>query len=121
MTANQLRLLGVALLLAAAAAAPQLLGLFGGDSADNGLERSAARNSTRQQQLERTQQERLDHGAYVLRSKQLTETESVETIVIPEALSSEFDTRCVVYRNSELRTSSIACAGILFRQSLPPS
>ena len=110
MTANQ-RLLGVALLLAAAAAALQLAVLFGRDPAE--AERRTAPGAS--------QQERLDRGAYVVRSKQITDTENVQTIVIPEGLSTEFDTRCVVYQNSELRTSSITCTGILFRHSLPPS
>jgi hypothetical protein len=114
MTANRSGLLGVALLFGTVTA---VMFLFrGGDGADNAANvNEAQRALARKQQLEQAYAQsraRLELGAYVLSSKRVSETEEIATLVIPEGLAEELDTRCVVYKNSELRTSSITCSGI---------
>ncbi len=123
MTANQSRLLGVALLLAAIAGFVQLARLNepADGAADRGLAQDVlARKHEAEQELARSRA-RLEAGAFVLRRKHLSDSEDIEVIVIPEGLADALDTRCIVYRNSELRTSSIACSGIYFPPAAPPS
>jgi hypothetical protein len=123
MTANQSRLLGVALLLAAVSAVIQLA--RGGDTADGVTERRTAGDASagkqRTDQSDARAKARLEHGAYILRSKRISDAETIETIIVPESLSDEFDTRCIVYQNADLRTSSITCTGVLYRPPVPPS
>ena len=123
MTANQSRLLGVALLLAAISAVMYLARL--NDAFDGAADRRAAQEAVaHRQQVEQElarSRARLERGAYVLNAKRISDSEEIQTILIPEGHSEELDTRCVVYKNTELHTSSIACTGILFSRATPPS
>ena len=121
MTANQSRLLGVALLLATMGFIKYLAKL--NDAPDDSAERAVQQALANKYQAEREvarSRARLEAGAYVLRSKRLSDSEELQVIVVPENNSEEFDTRCVVYKNSDLRTSSITCTGIYFRPPAPP-
>jgi len=116
MTATQSRLLGFALLLAAIAFVVFLA--KGSDAVDASATTPDA--LARKQQLEEATAKlraRFDSGAYIQRTKQLSDREELEVIVIPEGYTEELDTRCIVYRNLELKTSSMTCSGILFRQA----
>ncbi len=120
MTANQSRLLGVALLLSAIAVIARLAV---GVDASGPEERGDARETLRREALEASyakSRARLEAGAYIASRKRISDSEEIETVVIPEGQAEELDTRCLIYKNSELRTSSITCTGILFRQSAPP-
>jgi hypothetical protein len=90
MTVNQSRLLGVAVLVSLVSLAMHLV-------RENARARLAA-------------------GAYVARTRQLSEHQTLVEIVIPEAYSQELDTRCIVYQNAELASSTMDCAGPLFRR-----
>src|SRR5262245_37818050 len=122
MTNSQSRLLGIALLLLTAGVVAYLARL--NDAADgsgsDAVRQALARKLQDEQEYARARA-RLDAGAYVVRSKRLSDSEEIEIILIPEGMTAELDTRCVVYKNVELRTSSITCSGILFSQPAPPS
>jgi len=123
MTANQSRLLGVALLLSAVGLSAYLARL--NNPPDDAAERKAAQDAiARRLKLEESyarSKARLDAGAYIAATKRISDSEEIQTIVIPEGYTEELDTRCIVYKNAELRTSSISCTGINFRQPVPPS
>lgn len=75
---------------------------------------TAAAQPTREQQLDeavRQARARLDRGAYVHTRKRISDTEEVEVLIVPEAQADALDTRCIVYTNTELKTSSITCNG----------
>ncbi len=118
MTAMQMRVVGVAILAAVVAILMNVV--KGGDMASGGS--SSPEALARQNQLETDaarSRARFDAGAYILRSKQLSEHEELKLIVIPEGYVEDLDTRCVVYQDSELRTSTITCNGIKFRSLAP--
>ena len=123
MTANQSRLLGVALLLSAVAVVMRFSG--SGDAGDGAPVPAAARSApagAHEVDLAGARSRaRLEAGAYIAGSKRISDSEEIQTVVIPEGRSEELDTRCIVYKNAELKTSSITCSGVLFRQSAPPS
>jgi hypothetical protein len=60
---------------------------------------------------------RLAAGARIVSRKRISDTEEIEVVLIPEAYSEALDTRCVVYKNSELNTSSLACSGAGWRRA----
>jgi hypothetical protein len=122
MSANQSRLLGVALLLSAIAVLVRLGG--GGDAGDRSDDKVAQDALARKHELEQSyakSRARLEAGPYISSSKHISDSEEIQTIVIPESMSEELDTRCIVYKNAELKTASISCTGILFRHSSAPS
>ena len=124
MTANQSRLLGVALLLSAVALVMRLGA--GGDSGDGPSDRQGVRAAPagageQEQPSYAGSTARLEAGAYIAGSKRISDTEEIQTVVIPEGRAEELDTRCIVYKNTEFRSASIICSGILFRQPAPPS
>ena len=124
MTANQSRLLGVALLLSAVAMVMQFGA--GGDAGDatparQGAQGAPAGMREQEQPSYARSTARLEAGAYIADSKRISDTEEIQTVIIPQGRTEELDTRCIVYKNAEFRSASITCAGVLFRQSAPPS
>lgn len=122
MTANQSRLLGVVLLLSAVGLISYLTRLNNApdDSAEHAVQQSLVNKYQAEEDLARARA-RLEAGGYILSSKRLSDNEQLQIIVIPEGYTPELDTRCIVYKNSDLRTSSITCTGVLFRQPAAPS
>lgn len=117
MTANQSRLLGVALLLSAAGLVSYLARL--NDAPDDSAERAVQQSLVNKYQAEgeiARARARLEAGGYVLSTRHLSDNEQLQIVVIPEGYTPELDTCCIVYKNSDLRTSSITCTGVLFRQ-----
>ena len=112
MTAGQSRLLGVALLLATVAFVMHITN--SGDAAQDRGPSPDAGNSALAREIAQSRT-RFESGPYVAKAKQLSDRETIQLIVIPEGYTSELDTRCVVYENSELRTSTITCSGPMFR------
>ncbi|MGE5522512.1 MAG: hypothetical protein ACM3SS_02270 [Rhodospirillaceae bacterium] len=75
---------------------------------------SAAQRATREHELQeavRQARARLERGAYVHTRKRISDTEEVQVLIVPEARADALDTRCIIYTNSELKTSSITCNG----------
>lgn len=110
MTNLQSRMMGIAI---AAAAALLVLNLSPWSSTRD--EASAAETRTQEQRIEdavREARARLHRGAYVQTRKRISDTEEVEVLVVPEGSADTLDTRCIVYTNSELKTSSITCNGV---------
>lgn len=122
MTANQSRLLGVALLLSAVSVVMYLAKRNDApdDSGERAVQQALAKKYQVEQEVARSRA-RLEAGAFILRSKRVSDSEVIQVVVIPESTTEELDTRCIVYKNSELRTSSIACSGVYFRPPAPPS
>ena len=123
MTVWQSRLLGVALLLATVGVVLRLAAHS--DAADSGATSPStadvlAKKALLDDAVARAKA-RLDGGPYVLRTKQVSPSEQLQVIILPEGYTEELDTRCVVYTNSELHTSAITCTGIMFRQPGPPA
>jgi hypothetical protein len=112
MTPTQSRLLGVAILLSAIAFVMHITS--GGDAAQDRGPSPDAGNSALAREIAQSRA-RFESGPYVANAKQLTDRENIQLIIIPEGYTSELDTRCVVYENSELRTSTITCSGPMFR------
>jgi hypothetical protein len=110
MTNLQSRMLGIAI-----AAAATLLVLRLAPSQSPRDDATAGDPRTHEQQLEdavRQARTRLDRGAYVQMRKRISDTEEVEVLIVPEGAADTLDTRCIVYTNSELKTSSITCNGV---------
>lgn len=122
MTANQSRLLGVALLLFTVGLISYLAKRNDtpDDSAERAVQQSLASKYQAEEEIARARA-RLEAGGYVLSNKRISDNEQLQIIVIPEGYTPELDTRCIVYKNSDLRTSSITCSGVLFRQPAAPS
>jgi hypothetical protein len=123
MSANQSRLLGVVLLLLVIAAFTQLS--MREDAVDGTVDRtstpeSLAKKKLVEQDLARAKA-RFESGAFIQRSKRISDTEELQIIVVPEGYAEELDTRCIVYKNLQTGTSSISCTGVLFRQPAAPS
>jgi hypothetical protein len=123
MTANQSRLLGVALLAVVIATIAQLSRRE--DAADGAAGRGSTPEALAKKQaveldLARAKA-RFENGAFIQRSKRISDTEELQIIVVPEGYTEELDTRCIVYRNLQSGTSSISCTGVLFRQPAAPS
>jgi len=116
MTATQSRVLGVAL---AAAALAVVIGVVRQDGA--GVEPAdATPRVAHAREVERRYEEaraRLAAGARIVSRRRISEAEEIEVVLIPEAYSEALDTRCVVYKNSELNTSSLACSGAGWRRA----
>ena len=110
MTAMQSRLLGVALLLSAVSFVMYIT--RSDDAAQDRAPSPDAGTSAREIAQSRA---RFESGPYIAIAKQLSDRENIQLIVIPEGYSTELDTRCVVYENLELRTSTITCSGPMFR------
>ena len=62
---------------------------------------------------------RFEAGPFLQSSRQISERETIEVVVIPESYSPDLDTRCVVHQNTEIRMSTITCSGPKFRPTLP--
>ena len=119
MTNLQSRMLGVAI---AAAATLLVLHLAPPQNAGD----DAATNDRRihAQRIEegvRQARARLERGAYVHMRKRISDTEEVEVLIVPEGAADTLDTRCIVYTNSELKTSSITCNGVAWQAAAPAS
>ena len=114
MTNMQSRLLGVAVLLAAVAFVVHIT--RSGDAAQDRGPSPDAANSALAGEIAKSRA-RLESGAFIASAKQLSDHETIQQIVIPEGYTSELDTRCVVYENLELRTSTITCSGPMFRSA----
>jgi hypothetical protein len=123
MTANQSRLLGLAILVASVAVVTHLL--RGAGTSDVAADNRPATEIVGRTAIEDADSTRLrarfDAGAYVAHRKQLADGEEIVEIVIPEGLSEELDTRCIVYRNAGQPIPSMACSGIRFGQPAPRS
>ena len=114
MTAMQSRLLGVAILVGTVAIVTHVV--KGSDPASASGPSREGPAGKEQTEIEAAQaRARLERGAYVLSSKRLSDHEEIVQIVIPEGYVEDLDTRCVVYRDVELRTSTMTCSGIKFR------
>lgn len=54
--------------------------------------------------------QRFKNWAYIAKEKQITSGETIRLVVIPSPLGHDlFDTKCIIYTNHELRTSSMVC------------
>jgi hypothetical protein len=113
MTANQSRLLGIAILLAFIAL---ILHLSKSGEAESGSAAVAIQPGAADSDYERAKA-RLAQGPYVASIKRLSENEEIEVIVIPESYATESDTRCIVYKNFALGSSSLTCSGTYFPAS----
>ena len=117
MTATQSRLLGVALLLASISVVLRLTsGSDPSESATAEGSRDAIARKAQMEQESARSRARFEEGAFVKSSKQLSDHEVLQVIVIPESYVEELDTRCVVYQNLESRTSTMDCSGAMFRR-----
>jgi hypothetical protein len=111
-------MLGVAI-----AAAATLLVLRLASSQNAGDDAATSDRRIHAQQIEdgvRQARARLERGAYVHSRKRISDTEEVEVLIVPEGTADTLDTRCIVYTNSELKTSSITCNGVTW-QAAPPA
>jgi hypothetical protein len=113
MTNLQSRMLGVAI-----AAAATLVVLHLAPSQNASGDAAPGDRGARQQPIEdavREARARLERGAYVQSRKRISDIEEVEVLIVPEGTADTLDTRCIVYNNSELKTSSISCNGVGWR------
>ena len=113
MTALQSRMLGIAI-----AAATLLIVLHLSPTQSTREDAATSDHRAREQQIEqavRQARARLDRGAYVHTRKRISDTEELEILIVPEGQTDTLDTRCIVYNNSELQTSSITCSGLAWR------
>ncbi|HEY9446356.1 MAG TPA: hypothetical protein VIQ62_04715 [Burkholderiales bacterium] len=116
MTATQSRTLGVAL---AVAALVVMIGVGREETAEDAPP-DKTRRVDRARDVEQRYEDaraRLAAGARIVSRKRISDTEEIEVVLIPEAYSEALDTRCVVYKNSELNTSSLACSGAGWRRA----
>jgi hypothetical protein len=112
-------MLGVAI-----AAAATLLVLRLASSQNAGDDAATSDRRIHAQQIEdgvRQARARLERGAYVHSRKRISDTEEVEVLIVPEGTADTLDTRCIVYTNSELKTSSITCNGAAWQVAAPAS
>jgi hypothetical protein len=112
-------MLGVAI-----AAAATLLVLRLASSQNAGDDAATSDRRIHAQQIEdgvRQARARLERGAYVHSRKRISDTEEVEVLIVPEGTADTLDTRCIVYTNSELKTSSITCNGVTWQAAAPAS
>jgi hypothetical protein len=121
MNAHQSRLLGIAVLAVTALVAARLVAYQ--ESRERPVENVTdvlAKKAAADEAVARAKA-RYERGAYILRAKELSSSERLEVILLPEAHSEELETRCIVYKNTENRTSAIACTGVMYSQPEPPS
>lgn len=80
------------------------LGLLSGC---NQAEKAAAKES---QQIRReAEKTRIEQWAYIAKEKQVSATEHIKLLVIPTELGEFFDTKCLIYTNSEYKQSHMSC------------
>jgi hypothetical protein len=119
MTNLQSRMLGVAI---AAAATLFVLHLAPSQNAGDDAATDDRRiHAQRIEEAVRQARARLERGAYVHSRKRISDTEEIEVLIVPEGTAGTLDTRCIVYTNSELKTSSITCNGAAWQVAAPAS
>jgi len=58
---------------------------------------------------ERKTTEQREAGPYVANSKQISESENVRVLVIPNPLGEFFDVTCLIYTNKDLGVATMSC------------
>ncbi len=74
----------------------------------------AEKEAAKQRGTERMAAEkaRISQWAHITKEKQITPTETVKLVIIPSALGDVFDTKCLIYTNSEYKQSNMVCGEI---------
>lgn len=59
-------------------------------------------------------EKRFNEWAYVAKEKAVSKTETVKLLVVPSKLGNDdlFDSKCLIYTNTEFRTSTMLCPGV---------
>lgn len=56
--------------------------------------------------------ERHEKGAYIAKEKQLSPTESLRLVIVPDKYGDLFDAKCLIYINTEYKVAQMQCPDI---------
>lgn len=69
----------------------------------------STQNENRYMERKKAIQERFDKGAYVVKEKQLSPTESLRLVIVPARVDDMFDAKCLIYINTEYKVAQMQC------------